>query len=163
MSIQFSADEMLRVAEQIERNGIAFYTAAAQQVESPDLAELLLRLASWETGHARLFASLREKLTARERETVTFDPDNEISLYLRSFADSVVFTANLDPSTLFDAHTTPLTILQMALARERDSIVFYTGLHGTVPAQLGADKVERIISEEYGHAAMLQQRIADLV
>ena len=159
MSIQFTADEMLRVAEQIERNGITFYSAAARQVEHVELSELLLRLADWEAKHEALFAAMRESLSERDREPISFDPDDEISLYLRNFADSVVFTGQQDLVALFAA-ATPLSILRTALGREEDSIVFYAGMRGYVPARLGADKVERIITEEYGHAAMIQQQIA---
>lgn len=159
MSIQFTADEMLRVAEQIERNSIVFYTVAAHNVDDAELAALLQRLASWEDGHATLFADMRQTLSERESEAVTFDPDDEILLYLRTFADGVNFTGDGQPDILFEADVSPLIILRLALAREQDSIVFYTGMRRYVPKRLGENKVERIIQEEYGHAAMLQREI----
>ncbi len=163
MSIQFSAKEMLRVAEQIERNGIAYYTRAAQCVTDAELNALLLRLAYWEESHAALFGEMRQLLRDAEREAVSYDPDDEVLLYLRTFADGVVFTADDRPEAIIGADATPRTILLTALKREEDSILFYGGMRGYVPARLGAEKVERIIREEYGHAVMLQQQLTALV
>ncbi len=162
MSIQFTADEMLRVAEQIERNGIAFYTCAAPLVTAAAPHALLLRLASWEESHAALFVEMRRLLREEEREAVSYDPDDQVLLYLRAFAEGVVFPAFDRPEDIFGAEATPSTILRIALEREEDSILFYSGMRGYVPARLGADKLERIIREEYGHIVMLRQQLAAL-
>ena len=42
MSIKFNADEILEMAEQIERNGVLFYRTAAEQVSDPQQKQLLL-------------------------------------------------------------------------------------------------------------------------
>jgi len=160
MSIQFTADEMLRVAEQIERNGVAFYTLAAQLVTDAEMNALLLRLAHWEESHVVLFSEMRRLLREEEREAVSYDPDDQVLLYLRAFADGVVFTADDHPESLFPPDVTAGVILHTALKREQDSILFYSGMRGYVPARLGAEKVEGIIREEYGHVVMLQKYIA---
>ena len=56
MSIFFNPDEILEMAEQIERNGARFYRQAAQGAQDAGVRELLQKLATMEDGHEKLFA-----------------------------------------------------------------------------------------------------------
>ncbi len=64
MAAVFSADEVLEMALQIERNGAAFYRRAAQGADDPDAAVLLRELGKMEEEHESLFRRLRERLPA---------------------------------------------------------------------------------------------------
>ena len=103
---------------------------------------------------------MRRLLREDEREAVSYDPDDQVLLYLRTFADGVVFPAGDRPEAIFDADATPRAILHVALEREQESILFYGGMRSYIPARLGADKLERIIREEYNHVVILQQQLA---
>jgi len=162
MGIEFNADEMLRIAEQIERNGVAFYAAAAQAVSAPETVQLLNELSRWEHTHLEIFTAMQNALTDAERETETYDPEDELADYLQTTADSVVFIAGQPPLAALGEHPTLEGILQIALAREKDSIVFYTGMRGYVPSRLGKERIEQIIQEEMRHVAMLSTQLADL-
>ncbi len=162
MSIRFTADEMLRVAEQIEVNGTAYYTRAAECVTDVELQVMWLRLAHWEEGHAALFAEMRRGLREEEREVVSYDPDDQVLLYLRAYADSVVFPAGSTGAATVSVEATPRAILRAALEREQESILFYSGMRAYIPVRLGAEKLERIIREEYSHVVMLRQQLAQL-
>jgi len=161
MNLRFTADEVLAIAEQIERNGAAFYRAAAGLVRSPAARRLLEELSAWETEHEKTFAAMRRELSDQEREPITFDPDDELALYLEAFASGKVFNPRADPIEELGEAPTVARVLSSALAREKDSIVFYTGMKQMVPARLGHDKVERIIREEVGHVALLTLRLGD--
>ena len=50
MSFDFNPDEVLQMAEQIERNGARFYREAAELVEDAEANELLSKSAVTETG-----------------------------------------------------------------------------------------------------------------
>ena len=163
MAIRFNADELLSIAEQIERNGTAFYAAAAKAVSAPDAVQLLNELSSWEHTHLETFAAMRGALSPAERESDTYDPDHELAAYLQATADSVIFVAGQDPLAALGACPTLEAILQAALAREKDSIVFYTGMRDYVPPRLGRERVEAIIREEMGHVAMLHRQLASPV
>ena len=64
---------------------------------------------------------------AAKRETL-FDPEGEQSLYLRTMAESHVFVKNKDISGLASRCKTPAEALDLAIAFEKDSIVFYLGI-----------------------------------
>ena len=153
----FNADDALAVAEQVERNGRAFYLKAAEVAAQPEVKKLLGDLAVWEEGHQALFAQMRADLTEQEKKATTFDPDGVNELYLQAMADTHVFTAGTDPAALIADGEDPDQILTKALAFERDSIALFLGIARMVPQRLGRDKVERIIEEEVGHIAYLNR------
>ena len=92
MSHVYSADEIFDMAEQIERNGAKFYRDAAESVSDAETKDFLLMLAKMEDNHLRTFSNMRAELSGREMESPTFDPNNEAALYLKSLADSKIFT-----------------------------------------------------------------------
>jgi rubrerythrin len=66
MSYDFNANEILKMAEQIERNGYKFYKSAAENVAKSQEKEFLLKLAEMEQHHEKLFASIRSELSQQE-------------------------------------------------------------------------------------------------
>jgi len=156
MSYDFNADDVFEVAEQLERNGAAFYRDAAGSVEDSTLKEFLLELAAMEDEHEKTFVNLYNELTAAEKTPTVFDPDNESALYLKALADTrVFFKKEIDTSTVEG-------IFKSAITAEKDSIVFYLGMKDLVPGALGKDRMDAIIKEEMGHIKVLSQKLATL-
>jgi len=155
MPINFNADEILTVAEQIERNGAVFYRRTAEMQTDADAKEMLAAMAAMEDDHERTFASMRADLTEEEREPMVFDPDQELPLYLLALADRSVFDLTSDPWARVTGKETLSDILRMAIGVEKDSIVFYLGLKDMVPRRFGSDRIDAVIKEEMGHIATL--------
>jgi rubrerythrin len=160
MGMPFNADEVFEMAEQIERNGIKFYRAAAKKF--PKVNELLLDLAEMEVQHEKTFAQMRKELSGTEAEPLVFDPNSEAQMYLRVMADDHVFDPNADPVEKLAGIKTPEDVLKMAIGLERDSISFYVGIKESVSQRAGKDKVDAIIKEEVGHIAVLKQKLDSL-
>jgi len=162
MSIKFSADEILEIAERIEENGVAFYAAGCQAVSDPAAAALLRRLSAWEAAHVELFKTMRRELTAEEKTPTVFDPEDQMALYLQSMADRTVFTSKMNPSEMFGPEPALRHVLQLALEREKDAVVFYTGIRDMVPARLGLARIEEIVREEISHVLMIEKQLGNL-
>jgi len=162
MAMVFNAEEVLQMAEQIERNGARFYRRAAEIVKDARVNKLLLELAAWEDGHEKIFADMRARLGDREREPTVFDPEHEGGLYLRAMADGHVFDVKKDPAVLLTGKETALEILTQAIGKEKDSIIFYLGLKEFAPESLGREKIEGIIKEEMRHIGYLNRHIGAL-
>ena len=162
MSIQFSADEILATAERIEENGVSFYSAGCEAVSDPEAKVLLRRLSSWEVAHVHIFKAMRRELTAEEQTPTVFDPEDQMALYLKTMADRTVFTSNMNPGEMFGPDPTLRHVLLLALEREKDAVVFYSGIRDMVPARLGRDKIDAIIREEVSHVAMLEKQLGSL-
>ena len=162
MSVEFNADEVFQMAEQIERNGARFYRKAAAQAETEQTRGLLTHLAEMEDDHERTFAGMRANLPDEARRSMVFDPENESALYLQAMADGYVFDVREDPSAKLTGGEPAAEVLRMAIGREKESIVFYEAMKVAVPPNAGHAGLDRIIREELGHIAVLSKSLAAL-
>jgi len=161
MSISFNAIEIFEIAERIERNSVNFYRKAAEAFSDESLCQLLLSLAEFEKEHEKSYANMRKQISAKEWGLITFDPENEMALYLQKIADSHIFDPKKDPAEQLDKGTIE-DILNFAIESEKNSIIFYLGLKNYVPATAGKNKVDEIINEEMNHIAELNLRLSAL-
>ena len=158
MSMEFNAFEAFQIAERIERNGAGFYRKAAELFNDPDTCKMFLQLADWEKGHEGVFANMRKQLSEETPEQRIFKPE-DVPFDPKAMAGLAVFGMRKDPSMELSGRESIIDILKMAVAKEKDSIVYYTGLREFVPAQAGKDKIDDIIKEEYRHIRILSQSL----
>ena len=161
MSMIFNADEVLKIAEQIERNGIAFYEKAAERFQG-DQKRTLLRLADMERTHQQVFATWRRELSNANQGLEAFDPEGEAGRYLAAFADGQIFAPKADAAALLSPANSERDILEMAIGLEKDSVVFYVAIRDAVPEALGEDKISQIIQEEMAHIVLLSRTLSSL-
>jgi rubrerythrin len=153
MSFEFNADEIFAVAEEIERNGAAFYRDAAKRTTDAAARGFLGELAAMEDDHLKTFGEMRQGLTERDRKEMTFDPNEESALYLNALADTrVFFKKPISTGSLED-------IYKAAIAAEKDSIAFYLGMKEFVPPASGRARLEDIIKEEMRHIRILSEKL----
>jgi rubrerythrin len=153
MSYDFNANDVFDMAEQIERNGAAFYRKAAADISDPDAKRFLLDLAAMEDDHEKTFSAMRKKLSGSEKTQTVFDPDDEAASYLKALADTRIFFEKEIDTTSMQA------ILKAAVLAEKDSIVFYLGMKDLVPEGLGQSRLDDIIKEEMSHIKLLSRRL----
>ncbi len=162
MEKRFSLDEVLEMAEELERNGAAFYRLAADTIGDSHMRTLLRDLAAWEEEHQKIFARMRAGLTGEQRSAEALDPKDKKTLYLRAMVDGNVFDLKSDPAELLKGKTTAEDILQIAVGKEKDSVLFYLGLKDFLPNAQERASVESIIEEEMGHIAFLNRELTTL-
>ena len=156
MMYDFSADDVFKMAEQMERNGADFYRRAAAKVSQVEIQALLLDLAGMEDHHLETFAVLRRSLTPTKNQPTVFDPRDESALYLKALVDTrVFFKKKIDLDSLKE-------IFKAAIEAEKDSIVFYLGMREIVPDKLGKERIDAILKEEMGHIRLLSKQLAAL-
>ena len=160
MSIEFNADEVFEIAEQIERNGAKFYRKASENFKDTESKQFLLDLASAEVEHENTFKKMRAQLAAAEKESTTFDPDEMAGEYLRAMAGGHVFDVTADPSSRLTGKERLEDILRQAIGMEKDSIVYYLGMKEITPEKLGRKHVDAIIKQEMGHVTLLSRKLA---
>jgi rubrerythrin len=154
-AFEFSAGEILVMAEQIERNGAKFYRKAA--ANDPSSKHLLLELAMMEDKHGATFLAMHQALAGHETESATWDPEGESGEYARVLANQHVFDTSKDPSALLTGKETLAEVIKIAIGLEKDSVVFYLGLREMVPPSFGPEKVDLIIKEEMQHIRILSE------
>jgi len=157
MGNQFNVEEVLQMAEQIERNGQEFYRNASTAVDDFEVSRLLADLAVWEEGHEALFASMRKELSEEEKSQTAIDPYSESELYLKAMADNHVFKKNVFES-LSEGAGNPEKVIDLAIQFEKDSLLFFLGLERLVSKRLGKERIYKIIDEEIGHISYLEKQ-----
>lgn len=163
MAYDFNIDQILEIAEQIERNGVKFYRRMADKIDDKSVKDMLHELSDMEKDHEKIFHAMRSDLSDREKESNLFDPDGETVLYLHALADLRVFDREAEsafdiPDELSENEKME-NIFQEAIHREKESIIFYTGMKELVGEKLGRDKIDLIIREEMKHVRLLTNRL----
>jgi len=159
MSIFFNPDEVLQMAEQIERNGARFYRQATQGTHDGGVRELLEGLAAMEDGHEKIFARMRTNL---KKEEIDFNADQQASSYLKAWADGHVFDLKSDPITRVKDQKNMESILKVAIDIEKESIAFYLGMKNGVNKKTYRDRIDEIIKEEMRHIVLLSAKLSSL-
>lgn len=161
MSMIFNAEEVLKIAEQIERNGTTFYETAAERFSGEE-KQMLQRLADMERTHVKFFANMRRDLAGADQALQPIDPDGEAGRYLAAFANGQIFAPKADSKALLSPETTCADILEMAVGLEKDSVVFYVAIKDAVPESLGEANIDKIIQEEMSHIVLLSRVLSSL-
>ena len=156
MAVVFNADEILTMAQEIERSGAAFYRSAARIVRGA--SSLLLRIAGEEDKHLKLFQEMQRAARGGGND-VEDDPDNAAAIYLRAYADRRVFAAPGDADAVFHGGESMEQVAAIAVGKEKDSIVFYVGMKKMVPFALGRDQLDAIIADEFRHIAWIEKAV----
>jgi rubrerythrin len=154
-----TADEVFGIGIEIEKNGKAFYAAAAQKAAGAPIKRLLDELAAWESKHVEIFSGLRAALPPQAKNENLYDPNDEIALYLKASADTHVFIRNSNMEALAALCKTPADILNLALSFEKDSVVFYSSVREAVAEGAGKSEVEQLIHEELMHVGFLTREL----
>ena len=158
MTRTFNAFEAFEIAEQIERNGARFYRKAAEMFDDARVSGLFLKLAEWEKVHEELFADMRKQLSEQGRRLRTFDLE-DAPLDAKAMAGLATFGLTPDPSGELHGAESRQDVLKIAVQKEKDSIVYYTGLKDFVPPDAGRDKIDDVIKEELRHIGILNQAL----
>ena len=154
-----NADEIFRIAEQVERNGARFYRSAAQRFgEQKKVRELLERLARMEDDHERTFAELRTRLVGDDTGWVD-DGDQMAASYLHALVQNRFFDPDSDVTAIVEGADNVADVLEAAVRLETASIVFYAGIREGMPAAHGRDKLDAIIREEMSHVTTLSEEL----
>lgn len=157
MKLYFNADEIFEMAEEIERQGALFYEKAASLFEQVDVREMLLDLAKMETGHEKLFVSMRATLLSDTYKG--YEPDEMSAAYIKSFTDGKVFNRKRDICAELSTTSSLKDVLTMALEAEKNSIAFYTGIGRALPEAMSRQSIEGIIAEEMKHIVSLSEKL----
>jgi rubrerythrin len=159
MDVGFNAFEVFEIAEKIERNGAKFYRKAAELFDDSSTRSFFHELADWEVGHEKIFAGMRKQLSEQSRQLRTFKPEDNLLLDAQDMAGLAVFGNKTEASGDFSGKQSKEDILRIAIEKEKDSIVYYTGLKNFIPDRAGKDKIDDIIKEEMHHIRVLNQSL----
>lgn len=162
MSIHFNADEIFQMGIQVELNGKAFYDAAGSMCEAEQTKAALKYLRDQEAEHYRIFSEMRDQLPAGAKSETVYDPDGQMSAYLKALADSRVFTNETQAAELAKNCESAADVLKVALRFEKDSVLMFEAMENLTPTHWGQEKIDGLISAEQGHIREISEMLAKL-
>ncbi len=159
--VHFSGKELLDMAIRIEENGERFYNVAAEAARTEKLADLFNFLAGEEKKHASYFIGLKKQLTEPHMRTV-FEPyAEEALLYLKSIANTKIFTSSEALERLAMEVGDEKAAIDYAIDMEKDSLLFY---YEFMKGVRGSDQevLEKLIQAEKEHLKKLKDLRGEL-
>lgn len=149
MSKIFYLSELLKFAIERETESFDLYTHMSEETKNSELKGLFHTLAEQETKHKMFYTSMLEH-TPKESTPRAAPEGDEYMSYIKSLISSQRTMKPLSAEQLED----PIQALNYAIGREKDAVLFYTGLKHYVPKE-SHSKVDLIIHEEMRHASIL--------
>lgn len=145
----FYLSEILKFAVEKEQQAADLYQKLADQVNDAKNKDIFEGLVRDELEHKAFYAAILSSVPAESSPGV--QEGEEYAAYMRQLIESSRTTKPLP----IDLSSMPLNdVLDYAIEREKDSVMFYLGLKQYVPKNAKA-QVDEIIKEESRHAAVI--------
>ena len=149
----FRAAEIFDMAVHIERQGIAFYSACKEVIDSSALKETFSYLIEQEYTHIDVFSHMKEDLREiRLPESFAGEYDRHVA----AFVQKKVFYTPEEAAETARRLSSVRTAVDWAVEFEQKSIDFYSLIKSHVRSSESA-AIERIIQEEKRHIERLNQ------
>ncbi len=153
MSISFSGSELINIAIDIERRGIAFYDIMTKSTENATAREVFQHLVDMEREHIRIFEGM---LGEADKYQPSETYPGEYAAYLQALVDSAIFTDDMLTSEMAARMDSDIEAMELAISAEKDSILFYYQMKEIMPRR-AQPTVDRIIAEEKSHLRQLSE------
>ncbi len=147
MATLFYINEVVNFAIERETESYALYKELSEKVMQDEAKKLFRVLMQEELAHKKYYGTLLSAIEAKQSPGVS--EDDEYAAYMRTLIDSrrTVREPKIDLNNLTE-------VLDFAIAREKDAVLFYVGLENFVPDK-DKSTVKTIIKEEGNHIVKL--------
>jgi len=145
MAVFFDISEIYQFAISIEENGERFYREVSGKFSDERIKEIFNFLADEEVKHKETFKGLLEKiLEYKPAETYP----GEYFAYLKAYAQELIFPVQVEKE--IEEKMTVKEVLDFAIRRELDSILYYTEVKNVIP-ETQHTQLDKIIEQERQH------------
>jgi len=156
VNVTLNVLEVYEIAGQIEQNGARFYKRASEIFDEPVVRRIFLRMADWELKHEKIFAGMKKQYSELNPDAKDFKSEQTLP-EAKVMAGLAVFGIRPNPSDELSGKERVSDVLKRAIEKEKDSIVFYSGLKDFTPAEPAKSKIDEIITEELRHIRILSK------
>jgi len=147
----FWASEILQMAIEIERSGLAFYETCVRAASDGRVGEVFQFMVGEEKRHIEIFRAMEEPLAHYELPQTH---PGETQAYMQALIEDRVFTGPEEGAEQAQATENPLRAIATAIGFEKDSILFYEAMKQLVrPSETEA--IDEVIGEERSHISRL--------
>ena len=158
----FSILEAVELAVGIEKEGVRFYTLAADKTDEP-AKELFLDLKKKEHEHIITFQNLYSDLAAKQgnADAALYLLDPEVAAVFHAYVETAVFPGQGASAKIIEACEGSDDILRLGMQAEKDSILYYHELLSHAPYPEAKELIRKIILEEGKHLTFLHRKMVE--
>ncbi|MBF8277003.1 MAG: hypothetical protein HW390_2076 [Candidatus Brocadiaceae bacterium] len=150
----FNDAEVLRIAVNMEEEGLVFYSSLAKSVKNAKVKEIFSILANEEKDHLNNFQKVYNEITT-SRDAAQGCEDYTVDEYIRHLVETGVFTQKGEVKRLTAEIKTDLDALRIGIQAEKDAILFYSEAAKNTKNKEGQKAFEFLASEEKKHLKLL--------
>lgn len=154
----FSDAEALKIAMNIEEEGLEFYSLLMKSAKDDKAKDIFSELASAEKKHFALFQKMYLELTS-PANPVQGCEDYTVDLYLKDLVDTGIFTKKGAAKRIVAEIKTDIDALRIGIQAEKDSILYYTEAAKNTKHEGGKKAFEQLIYEEKKHLKILAEHL----
>ena len=147
----FAGSEIVEIGIQIEKNGRDFYNSIAKKSKNQKTKGVFQYLAGEEEKHIAVFQKLLDSVNKYE------PPESypgEYFAYMNALASENVFTQKDRGNNLAKKVTSDKQAIELGIAAEKDSIIFYEAMKKTIP-EYDLKIIDELIKQEQDHLRQL--------
>lgn len=148
MSKIFYVSEVVKFAIEKEKESYFLYKQLSEKVTDKNLKDIFRKLMEQEKYHEAFYEKMLNSI--REEQSTGVSEDDEYVAYMKELIEESRSTLPVSALDLTDLKA----VLDYAIAREKDSVLFYTGLKNLVKNSMH-EHIDLIIREEVKHMAIL--------
>jgi len=153
VSISFSGSELVNIAINIERRGIAFYDIMAKSADNEAALHIFQHLAGMEREHIAIFQDMLPEVDSYQ---ISDPSGGEYNEYLQALVENAVFTDDMITGEMATQADSDFRAIELGISAEKDSILFYYQMKDIMPRQ-AYPAMDRIIAEEKSHLIQLSE------
>jgi len=157
----FNDAEALKIAINIEEEGLAFYSILMKNAKDEQVKEIFSKLASAEKKHLTLFQKAYSEITS-PASTIQGCEDYTVDLYLKYLVDTGIFTKKGEARRIAAEITTDVEALNIGIQAEKDSILYYSEAAKNTKHEGGKKAFEQLTNEEKKHLQWLASQLKAL-
>lgn len=159
MSVDYSPQEIVRIAIEVENSGATFYERMVKKVDSEAMKKVLCYLQDQEIVHAKNFQDL---LASIDKEGIADGYGDEVyQKYVVALARQYGFTPRLVEQKLEEGFSSDRAIIEFALEMEKNAILIYSAMKTCIKNGRTAI-LDAIIAEEQQHVVLLTDLLSQL-
>lgn len=147
----FKVAELVKVAVEDERSGVAFYSTLAEVVKTPQVKEIMAKLAEEEKVHQQRFEEILLNLGGVKAPQTYED---EYVSYLAALTSSRAFPDEQTALKMARRCPDDATAVEMSTRFERDTLMLMNEMR-SMASKEHVEIIEELIREEQGHLVTL--------
>ncbi|MHC4201194.1 MAG: ferritin-like domain-containing protein [Planctomycetota bacterium] len=151
----FNAYEALRIATEMERDGMAFYEALAGAAKDEAVRKLTLDLAEQEKDHIRRFQEMIDAECFDDAWSV--DDLRLIDDYIKESVTREIFPGKAAAAKIAEYVSDLGEALSLAIHMERMAVIYYRKLRDACTYDTGKEAFAQLVKEEERHESDLEE------